>query len=104
MGKIQCTSNKNKNSVNNDPIIIFNSKPQNWYEKKLKDEYLRLKDLSEGRKKPPAVDISYGLNKYKKQYSRFIKWSKIAYDPTSIQDFEKKRNSSAKGSNVSQII
>lgn len=105
MGKIQCSSNKNKSTgINNDPVIIFNNKPQNWYEKKLKDEYIRLKDLSDGKRKPSGVDITFGLNTYKKQFSRFIKWSKIAYDPSSIQDFEKRRNSCIKGSNVKMIF
>lgn len=106
MGKIQCTSSKTKTSCTNDPIIIFNNKPQNWYEKKLKDEYLRLKDLTEGKRRTPAIDFAFGLNDYKKQLSRFIKWSRIAYEkvPSNYQELKERRNSKCvkgKSANVS---
>lgn len=91
MGKIQCTSSKTKTVSN--PESIFNSKPQNWYEKRLKEEYIRLKELSEGRRKVPAVDVVFGINNYKKQLSRFIKWSKIAYEklPSNFVEEREKR-------------
>ncbi len=74
MGKINCTSTKHKDfSFNGD----FNSY-RNFYEFELNKEYQKLKDLAEEKKKPPFVEQMFGLNDYKKQYKRLLKWAHIA--------------------------
>lgn len=76
--KIQCNSTHHKNS-NHDYLV--NKQKQNWYERKLNDEYKRLKSLSERNRKISSYEIVFGQIDFKKQISRMKKWSSIAFQP-----------------------
>ena len=94
MGPVQCKSTKTKKiDLDNQFKIINKSKQLNYFEKRIKEEYKRLKDIIEGKRKGTSVEISFGLNEYKKQLSRLVKWSNIAYEklPQSYYEEKKKR-------------
>jgi len=93
MGKVQCNSthNKEKSETFHDQLTNNKKKQQNWYEKKLTDEYSRLKDLTEKKRKILPYEYMFGYADHKKQLSRLVKWSKIAYQPLPKDFYEKKQ-------------
>ena len=63
------------------------------FEKRIVEEHKRLKELSEGKRKGTSVEIMFGLNDYKRQLNRLVKWSKIAYEKLPESYYEEKRKS-----------
>ncbi len=91
MGKVQCKSIHSKSESYHDQLINSNKKTQNWYEKKLTDEYKRLRELIDKKRKVNVYEIVFGQTDYKKQLRRMMKWSKIAYHPLPKDFIEKKK-------------
>lgn len=78
MGKVQCSSSKNKISVIEDQLV--HNKPRNWHEQMIANEYQRLKDLADNQGQPNIIEVNYGLNNYKVRLNRIVKWSKIVFE------------------------
>lgn len=97
MGKIQCTSTKSyKNHEFYEQFNKNNKSLKNIYEFELTTEYNKLKEYAEDRKKGPFVENMFGLNDYKKQLNRLLKWGNIALKKLPSNYYEQKQN---KGSN-----
>lgn len=81
MGKIHCFSSKTRENYTtvDDYLLLSLNKPMSWYEKKIADEYKRLKNSFEGKGKVNAFEEKYGLSNYKVRLNRLIKWSRIVY-------------------------
>lgn len=92
MGKVQCKSTKTKNMNIHEQLVNSNKKAQNWYERKITDEYKKLKDLTENKRKGTLTELTFCLNDYKKQLNRLVKWSRIVYQkpPSNYLDDRRK--------------